>query len=172
MEYIRLRNLVGGNPDHPAIDAKGMQSRMLCMFARWLLHTHVRRFKQVSEEMFAKATGLLKSADCLRAWYEIVHSHGPQVPEEACALAVSLAKKHITLWAAHSGSSPKPKHHGLYELSRSMRRAGNPKDWTCHSDETLNSTVAKLTKTVHPRLFAISLLKKYFLRRTLDGAPF
>ena len=159
MEYITLKNMVGSNIDRPCIDAKAMQSRMLCMFARWFLQTRLQRFRSVSAEMFGKASGLLKSADCLKEWYNLVHGHGPKVPDPMCKHAVALAKKHIVLWVAHSGSDPKPKHHAFFEMSRAIQRAGNPKDWTTHSDETLNSTVARLARTVHTKHFALSVLK-------------
>ena len=102
----------------------------------------------------------------------LVQNHGTQVPIDKCNHAVSIAKKHIVLWVAHTGSNPKPKHHAFVEISRSMRWAGNPKDWTTYSDETLNATVARLSRTVHPAHFALSILKKYYLKRSLEDLPF
>ena len=92
MEYVSMKTLVGSTLERPCMDGKAMQSRMLCMFARWLLAKHVQRFKVVSAATFAKASGLLKAIDYLQEWYLLVHHHGPEVPIDKCNHAVSIAK--------------------------------------------------------------------------------
>ena len=150
-----MKNLVGSQTD-ACIDAKAMQSRMLFMFAFYLLGKLLPKFKGESR---LTALGLWKSARCLRDWYRILNSHGPKVPTDKCDEAIVLAKKHATLWVAHTGCNAKPTHHALVDMSKAMYRTGNPKDFSTYADETMNSTIARIARSVHPRRFAISVLK-------------
>ena len=86
-----------------------------------------------------------------------------------CVTMPSRLQNHVTLWRAHTGYHPKPKHHALVDLSRLMSRFGNPSLWSTYSDETLNSTISRLSHTVHPAHFALAILKKYYVQRTLKG---
>ena len=146
-----------------------MQSRMLFFFSVHLLKKIVPRLRG---DLRKTAEGLVKSSDCLVAWYDIILSKSCTFSVDVCNKAITLAKKHVTLWRAHTGYHPKPKHHALVDLSRLMSRFGNPSLWSTYSDETLNSTISRLSRTVHPANFALAILKKYYLQRTLKGLPF
>ena len=146
-----------------------MQSRMLFMFSIYLLRQVLPRLQGDAHK---SGTGLLKSGMCLKEWYGIIRRSEHVVPPEDCRRAVVLAKKHTTLWAAHSGQSAKPKHHALVDMSRAMARFGNPNKFSTYNDESFNSLIARLARSVHPAHFALSVLKKYWLRRSLKRKAF
>ena len=170
MSDVVVKNLIGGKDAKDAcIDAKAMQSRMLFFFSVHLLNQIVPRLQGDLRET---AEGLAKSSACLVEWYNIILSKSGAFSVDVCNNAINLAKKHVTLWRAHTGSTPKPKHHALVDLSRQMHRFGNPSWWSTYSDESLNSMIARLARTVHPAHFALTTLKKYFLQRSLKGLSF
>ena len=105
-------------------------------------------------------------------WYGIIGKHTTIIPDTDCNKAIRLARKHCTLWSAHSGVACKPKHHALVDMSRQMKKFGNPSKFSTYNDESFNALIARLARSVHPSRFALAVLKKYILRRTLKGQPF
>ena len=73
---------------------------------------------------------------------------------------------------AHSGQKGKPKHHALVDMSRVIARFGNPTKFSTYNDESFNSLIARLARSVHPAHFSLAVIKKYWLRRSLRGLPF
>ena len=168
MTDVVKRTLIGSGAP-PCIDAKAMHSRMLFLFSIVLLSKIESRLQgQVRES----AKGLLRASECLQKWYGIIQKPTTIIPETDCKNAIRLARKHCTLWSAHSGHSCKPKHHALVDMSRQMRKFGNPSKFSTYNDESFNGLAARLARSVHPANFALAVLKKYFLRRSLKGQPF
>jgi len=147
---------------------KAMESITSFMFSVWLLRKVLPRLRG---DVHSTALGLLTASENLEEWYKILRASGPLPEPTACNHAVVLAKKHVTLWRHHSGQQPKPKHHAFVDLSRAMARTRNPKEFSTYPDETVNSMISRLAKTVHPRHFACAVLKKYYLQRSLKGLP-
>lgn len=168
MPDLVLSNLVGTSGR--CISAKAMQSRMLFRFAEWLIRRRQHRF--IGELPCATANGLIRSAEFLTEIYTIMAAHGYSIPADSCRRATVCAKNHVVLWSLHGGDVPKPKHHALVDMCRAMGHQGNPKCHTTYVDESLNATISKLAKTVHPNHFAERVLAKYILSRVVDGKPF
>ena len=105
------------------------------------------------------AEGLMKSSLCLKEWYDLVNEARHALPKVNCQRALDLARKHITLWKAHTDSTPKPKHHAFADMSRQLPLFGNPFKYSTYIDESFNSLVSRLARSVHPAKFAVSILK-------------
>ena len=80
--------------------------------------------------------------------------------------------KHVVLWAKHSAQEPKPKHHAIRCMTLAMERCGNPRYYATWLDETVNALVARIARSVHPAHFALEVMKKYMLLRTIDKLPY
>jgi len=143
---------------------------MLFRFAEWLIRRRQHRF--IGELPCATANGLIRSAEFLTEIYTIMAAHGYSIPADSCRRATVCAKNHVVLWSLHGGDVPKPKHHALVDMCRAMGHQGNPKCHSTYVDESLNATISKLAKTVHPNHFAERVLAKYILSRVVDGKPF
>ncbi len=177
MPHVTLRTFVGTDQRHPVCDAKAKQSRGLFYFAHWLLQRNVERFKSIAaggqgRHPYERAKGLLRSANCLKDWLELVLAAGAVLPPDECAKGQVLAVKHVVLWKAFAEDTLKPKHHAFVELARRLHRAGNPAHYSTYMDESVNALIARLARSVHPANFAVEVLKKYALHRMLHGAPF
>ena len=172
MSHITLRNLVGADMTNPVIDAKAMQSRMLFYFAHWLLHGTQDTIGQHAPALVERAGGLLRSADHLKAWLVAVLSHGPVMPGNVAVSCLTLAIKHVVAWRKYAGAQLKPKHHAFVELSRALPRMGNPTHFSTYLDESINSMVCRLARSVHPANFALEVMVKYALGRSLSLDPF
>ena len=147
-----------------------MQSRMLCFFFSVVLLGQA--LPRLRRDLRTTAEGLMKSSMCLKEWYHLVNISTHALPKGTCQRAGDLLRIHITLWRAYADSTPKPKHHALVDMSRQMACFGNPFKFSTYNDESFNSLVSRLARSVHPAKFALSVLKKYYLRKMLKGLPF
>ena len=155
------------------IGAKAAQSRMLFIFSHWTLKQRLPFLKKhIAEDEFKRGKGLLAASEALLEWYRIVKSHGVRIPMPECQRALGLATKHNSLCSRHSNYSCKPKHHGLVEMTKAMPFSGNPAFSSTYNDESLNSVIARIARSVHPKNFTIEVLCKYFLLRSLNDIRF
>ena len=127
---------------------------------------------RIPNHEFKHLEGLLRSAIALREWYKLLANCGPAPDQATCQKALALAKKHNALFKQHAGFGLKPKNHAFYEMNRQMPKTGNPVWFATFLDETLNSMIARLSRSVHPRHFSLEVLKKYFLGRHLRKLPY
>ena len=143
------------------------------MFAVWILGRQLPLMHgKIPKSDYERCVGLLAAGKCLKDWYALVYTGGIQLSADQCKQALALAKTHIALFKRHAGTSLKPKHHAFFELTRNMPFTGNPAWLATFTEETLNSMVARLSRSVHPRHFPLQVLKKYALGRQIRGQPF
>ena len=146
---------------------------MLFVFSHWLLKVRLPFLKKhIAADEFKKGEGLLAASEALLEWYNILRSNGIKIPAPECERALGLIKKHNLLWSRHSEYSCKPKHHGLLEMTKAMPYSGNPEWTSTYNDETLDSLIARIARSVHPKNCAIEVLRKYFLLRSINNLPF
>ena len=96
LSFVTYPTLVGSAPNDTCIAAKTMQSSTLFMFSAWLLNNRLARFRRVPEgeaNNFQTAQGLLRSSQCLKAWYTLVFENPTHVPTQEAARILAFAKK-------------------------------------------------------------------------------
>ena len=105
---------------------------------------------------------LIRAGKALVRYYEITHSHGRIIPRDAISQMFDCVLSHNSFFERAGGSSQGKSHLALHLVRQSIW-LGNPRYRHTYRNESLNGTVATLSRSVHMGTFIRSVLQKWRL---------
>jgi hypothetical protein len=140
------------------VHAKAMESRGLFMFLGEELHRQMGRLRLLP--CAQKATDLGTCSNALVSVYDIILANGPCVPAAQRQRAIDCYAGHLSM-LERVGCKFAPKHHIGWEMIRHMNWTGNCRHNSEYPDESFNRVLAVMSASVHPAVFANSVMCKY-----------
>lgn len=146
-----------GNKDNPLMHmCGGAEIRSLLPFVVAML----KKFKGV---LPVNQTSLLeRSGEALIRYYTITRQHGCNVPVDSVQAMFDCAISHNTLFEEVSGKA-QPKSHMFVHMVKQSMFMGNPRVRSTINNESLNGTVAVLSRSVHRAVFMKAVLMRFKL---------
>ena len=163
-------NLVMGQDgvERPCVSAKAMESRGLLYFTRDELARHQEYLCGLGAGVAQECNNALRALKLSCEFVDILRAHGRTIPTHAFQRCVDIVVAHNSVFRA-AGGKLAPKHHYWFEMVLAIPTRGNPLFYTTYPDETLNGMFANISRAVHPKAFAISVLLHYRALRYAEG---
>ena len=113
---------------------------------------------------------LLRRAGCAaEAFDQVMNEHDRVFPEEACDALFSHYHRFIQL-CSRAGVPFLPKGHLMYHMVSQARQKGNPRMFSTYVDESYNGAIAKVSRSVHRRNWAMAVYRKLQMLEALHAS--
>ena len=146
-----------GARDNPIMHrAGGAEIRSLLGFVVAMLENFAPRLPMPQGEY------LLRAGRALSHFFAICRSHGRRMSRAIVQSLFDAAISHNKFYKK-AGGLEKPKHHAFIHLAIQSLWLGNPRFRTTYRNESLNGTVALVSRSVHRSTFIRSVLQKFGL---------
>lgn len=134
----------------------GAEIRGLLPFVVFLLEKHYPTCGTRQWEL------LIRAGKALVCYFEIARANGRNMPRPEIQRMFDSAVAHNKFYQ-QAGGDMMPKHHTFPHLVRQTLKVGNPRFRTTYRNESLNGTVAVLSRSVHRAVFVYAILQKFRL---------
>ena len=105
---------------------------------------------------------LIRAGKALLEYFQIARANGRKMPRQEIQRMFDCAISHNKMYKA-AGGDMMPKHHLVVHMVKQAAIVGNPRFRTTYRNESLNGTVAVLSRSVHRSVFVLSCLHKFKL---------
>jgi len=140
-----------GSRDMKMFKAKGAETKGLIPFAIAMLENHG------SPCLPAAAPHLIAAGKALMEVIRVQAVSGSGMSQAACSYMYKCGVQHVRA-AFLGGVAPLPKHHAFLHLLRDAARNGNPKDYACWLDESLNKVIGGVASKAHIAVWEARIL--------------
>ena len=154
-----LNGLIGNNA-HRDLKTKAHETGVLLDWAFDFCQRHEAglpngSFLKVAGQTLVEYMGLLRSSP-------------KAVPIGVCQTLLDLCLRHVTV-AKTAGVNLVPKHHMWIHLTLGIRLTGNPRWFSCFTDESLNAVIATIAQTCHRAHWETKVFQKVRLLPTVEA---
>jgi hypothetical protein len=138
-----------GSRNEPKLKTKGAETWAFSLF----LIDQLRKLGPLAGPDHLR---LLHAGECLQRMVQIWGAHGWTIPEAAQEQLMESYNAHIALMAPFGVYTPK--HHIIYHLLEKIGYQGNPREYACWLDESLNRQLKGACRNVSQATFEHSVL--------------
>eukprot|EP00959_Pyramimonas_sp_CCMP1952_P467825 9492239-Pyramimonas_sp.AAC.1 len=108
------------------------------------------------------------AGDTLVEYMRLLRGSPKSVPVDVCQTLLDLCLRRITV-AKSAGVLLVPKHHMWVHLTIGIRLTGNPRWFSCFTDESLNAGISTIAQTCHRAQWETRIFQKVRLLPTVEG---
>jgi hypothetical protein len=137
--------------------AKGNETRHILPFCLRLMRS------KASRALGQEGRALNKSMQALQAAYRQMERSGKRIDSQMLGLRLRSCAHNASL----AGVALTPKFHLMRHFGQVAARAGNPRQFSCYSDESRNMFVVKTAQRAFRADFSLTVLGKEFLQRQI-----